>query len=86
MLNVDSPRLHMSFVSSSSWREMIGLPLVSILLLAECLAKVTAVTVTPVDGTHISLDYQNSVNYNEVNYITIDIDVSILKKISHNVC
>ena len=80
----------MSFVSSSSWIEMISLPLLSILLLENCLTTVTAagsegfdtgtpVTVTPVNGTHLSLDYQESVNiddYDQVKDVLISIDVS----------
>ena len=76
---------------------MISLSLVSIFLLASCLTRVTAyesgltgipLTVTPVDGTHLKLDYQKSVNtdYKQVKDVTIHIDVSTYnQKISHTV-
>ena len=66
------------------------MPLLAIFLVANCLASVTAsgspdfysgtpVTVTPVDGRHLSLDYQKSVNidYNQVKDVMIRINVSI---------
>ena len=69
---------------------MISLPLVSIVLLANCLATVTAagfsltgtpVTVTPVETVklQLSFDYQESVrtdDYSKVHNATIKYDVS----------
>ena len=72
---------------------MISLPLVSILLVAHCLTTVTAanfsftgtpVTVTPFDGKHLSLEYNQSVNienYKDVKGVTIKFEVSIIIQI-----
>ena len=86
----------MLFVPTSSWRVMISLPIVSILLVSNCLATVTAVgsegfktgtevSVTPFNGTHLSIDYKKSVNiedYSQVKHVWIKFDVSII--IHHN--
>ena len=68
---------------------MISLSLVSIFLVGSCLTRVTAyesgltgipLTVTPVDGTHLSFDYKKSVNikdYSQLEKVLIDIKVSI---------
>ena len=75
---------------------MISLPLVAIFLVAKCLTTVTAggsdgfsvtdiaVTVTPVNWTHLSFDYQESVkieDYNKVQYASIKFNVSIIIQI-----
>ena len=64
---------------------MISFPLVSIFLVGSCLSRVTAyepdltgipVTVTPVDGTHLSFEYKQSVNikdYSQLEKVLIDI-------------
>ena len=96
MLKIDSPRRHIGFVFSPGWREMISLSLVSIFLLGSSLTRVTAegltgtsVRVTPVDGTHLSFDYKQSVNiedYSQLEKVIIDIDVSIIRKIPNTFC
>ena len=82
----------MWFVSPSSWRKMISLSSVLIFLVANCLTRATAtddfltgkpVTVTPLNGTHLSLDYKDAVkidNYKKVKWVVLDIDVSILSQ------
>ena len=63
---------------------MIRLSFVSIFLAANCLSRVTAcnskagITVTPVDGTHLSIDYHmlNITDYTIVKDVEIKIDVS----------
>ena len=76
---------------------MIFVSLVSIFLGGICLSRVTAsgniteipVRVTPVDGTHLSFDYKQSVNienYSQLKKILIDIYVSTIRKISHTFC
>ena len=76
---------------------MICLALV-LFLVGSFLTRVTAsesgltgtpVRVTPVDGTHLSFDYKQSVNiedYSQLEKVIIDIDVSIIRKISHTYC
>ena len=77
---------------------MISLALVSIFLVGSCLTRVTAsepdltgtpVRVTPVDRTHLSFDYKQSVNipdYSQLKKVLIDIKVSKIRKISHTFC
>ena len=73
---------------------MIFVSLVSIFLGGICLSRVTAsgniteipVRVTPVDGTHLSFDYKQSVNikdYSQLENVLIDFKVSVIRKISH---
>ena len=74
---------------------MISVSFVSIFLVGSCLSRVTAsepdvtgtpVRVTPVDGTHLSFDYKQSVNikdYSQLENVIIDIAVSTIRKISH---
>ena len=73
---------------------MIFVSSVSIFLVGSCLSRVTAsgnsteipVTVTPVDGSHLSFDYKQSVNikdYSQLEKVLVDIWVSTIRKIVH---